>query len=387
MQIQQDAPALDATELIAPSVRVAFVQDNFVQAGGGERVAEEIARALPSAAVFTTVTVEARLTPYMRSRNIVKTWMQRLPNIRKYYRHYFLLYPLALRGLKLSGYDFIVSSCYGFAKMLPKPAGAVHVCYCHSPTRWIWRYDDYVSRESFNPVVNAALGRLTRMLRGLDRRAADNTDYFIANSTVVAERIRDYYGRDSVVMFPPIDCSRFHIADRTEEYYLIISRLAGYKRVDLAIQACNELGRKLIVVGEGPDRARLEALAGENVTFAGRAPDEQVSQLLAHCKAFLFPGEEDFGLTPLEAAASGRPVIAFGKGGALDTVVDGVTGVLFPEPNADSMKAAMLQADSLHFEPHILRAHAEQFDRVHFARRFVSYLQQIIAERQPKALS
>nr|WP_157178297.1 glycosyltransferase [Terriglobus roseus] len=387
MQANDHLPVTEPTELAAPSIRIAFVQDNFVQAGGGERVAEEIARALPTAKVFTTVTVEARLTAYMRTRNIVKTWMQHLPNVKKYYRHYFLLYPIALRGLNLKGYDLIVSSCYGFAKMLPKPKGAVHVCYCHTPTRWIWRYEDYISRETLNPVVNAVLSRVTRLLRGLDQKAANNTDFFIANSTVVAERIREYYNRDSIVMFPAIDCSRFTVADQTDDYYLVISRLAGYKRVDLAIQACNELGRKLIVVGEGPDRPRLEGMAGDQITFAGRAPDEQVAHLLSHCKAFLFPGEEDFGLTPLEAAASGRPVIAFGKGGALDTVVDGVTGVHFARPTAESMKDAMLRAETIAWDPQALRTHAEGFDRIHFARKFVHYLQQIIDERHPKALA
>jgi glycosyltransferase involved in cell wall biosynthesis len=374
-----------AKELVRPTSRIAFVQDNLVQAGGGERVAEEIARALPSATVFSTVAVEQRMTPYMRSRNVIKTWMQRLPNVKKYYRHYFLLYPLAIKNVNLEGYDLVVSSCYGFAKMLSKPTGAVHVCYCHTPTRWIWRFDDYVSRENLNPIVKMVLGRITGMLRGLDRRAADQTDLFIANSTVVAERIREYYDRDSIIMFPPIDCSRFTLSHEAGDYYVILSRMVGYKRVDLAVQACKELNRKLIVIGEGPDRERLEAMAGEQTTFAGRLPDDQVSELLAHCKALLFPGEEDFGLTPLEAAASGRPCIAYGKGGSLDTIKDGVTGVLFPEPNVESMKEAMVRADAIAWDPQVLRTHAEKFDRVQFADKLVTYLEKVLDERTAKA--
>jgi glycosyltransferase involved in cell wall biosynthesis len=385
MQSDYETTRTRATELVRPSSRIAFVQDNFVQAGGGERVAEEIARALPSATVFSTVAVEQRMTPYMRSRHVIKTWMQRLPNVKKYYRHYFLLYPIAIKSLNLEGYDLVVSSCYGFAKMLSKPAGAIHVCYCHSPTRWIWRFDDYVSRENLNPVMKMLLGRLTGMLRGLDRKAADSTDLFIANSTVVAERIREYYDRDSVIMFPPIDCSRFIAGQDAGDYYVILSRMVGYKRVDLAVQACKELDRKLIVIGEGPDRGRLEAMAGGQTTFAGRLPDDQVAHLLAHCKALLFPGEEDFGLTPLEAAASGRPCVAFGKGGALDTIIDGVTGVLFPEPTVESMKAAMLRSEAIAWDRQALRTHAEKFDRVHFAEKLVSYLEKVLDERTARA--
>ena len=176
-------------------VRFAFVQDNFVQAGGGERVAEEIARVLPEADVYTSVLVEDRLSPYMKLRKIRTTWMQKLPLMKKYYRHYFLLYPLAIRGISLKNYDVIISSCYGFAKTLRKPADAVHVCYCHTPTRWIWRYDDYARRENFSAPTRFILSNLVRFLKRADRKAADQTDIFIANSSAVAERIRTYYKR------------------------------------------------------------------------------------------------------------------------------------------------------------------------------------------------
>jgi len=371
-------------QLLSPHQQIAFVQDNFVQAGGGERVAEEIARALPTAEVYASVLVEQRLSKYMKTRTIHTSWMQHLPNLRKYYRHYFLLYPLAMRGFDLKKYDLVVSSCYGFAKMLNKRPDALHVCYCHSPSRWIWRYEDYARRENFNVFVNFFLRNLTKLLRNLDKQAADRVDVFIANSTVIAERIRLYYGRDSEIMFPPIDVQRFSISADIGDYYLIVSRLVGYKRVDLAIEACKLLGRKLIIVGEGPDRPRLEALAGPETKFAGRLPDEDVTHLLSHCRAFLFPGEEDFGLTPLEAAASGRPCVAYGVGGALDTIVDGQTGILFPDATPVSMADALVRSEAISWDPQKLRKHAEKFDRTLFSQRLVQRLTILLQQRDAK---
>lgn len=360
-------------------VRFAFVQDNFVQAGGGERVAEEIARVLPEADVYTSVLVEDRLSPYMKLRKIHTTWMQKLPMMKKYYRHYFLLYPLAIRGISLKNYDVVVSSCYGFAKTLRKPADAVHVCYCHTPTRWIWRYDDYARRENFSGLTRFILSNLIRLLKRADRKAADRTDIFIANSSAVAERIRTYYEREAQVIFPPIDCSRFFVSTDVQDYYLVVSRMVPYKRIDLAIEACNLNGRKLIVIGDGPDRRRLESLAGPTITFLGRVNDAEVAKYLSHCRAFLFPGEEDFGMTPLEANASGRPCIAYGRGGALDTIDDGVSGVLFPEPTAASLSEAILRSEDIEWDAARLRAHAQRFDRSVFAKQLTQLLSNVCA--------
>ncbi len=360
-------------------VRFAFVQDNFVQAGGGERVAEEIARVLPEADVYTSVLVQDRLSPYMKLRKIHTTWMQKLPMMKKYYRHYFLLYPLAIRGISLKNYDVVISSCYGFAKTLRKPADAVHVCYCHTPTRWIWRYDDYARRENFSAPTRFILSNLVRLLKRADRAAADRTDIFIANSSAVAERIRTCYEREAQVIFPPIDCSRFFLSSDIGDYYLVVSRLVPYKRIDLAIEACNLSGRKLIVIGDGPDRRRLEALAGATITFLGRVSDDEVAKYLSHCRAFLFPGEEDFGMTPLEANASGRPSIAYGRGGALDTIDDGVSGVLFPKPTAASLSEAMLRSEEIEWDGATLRAHAQRFDRSVFAKQLTKLLSNVCA--------
>jgi glycosyltransferase involved in cell wall biosynthesis len=359
----------------------AFVHDNFVQVGGGERVAEELARLLPDADIFSTVAIPERLSPYLRSRGVKTTWLQHLPWMRQLYRHYFLLYPIAARGLRLDSYSTIVSSCYGFAKMIRKPAGALHICYCHTPTRWIWRFDDYAARENFHPVIKNLLRKIIDKLKLQDLRAAQAVDVMIANSSVVADRIWNYYGKAAEVIFPPIDCDRFSAVPEQGDYYLVVSRLVPYKRVNLAIEACQKLGRKLIIIGDGPDRARLERSAGPNITFLGRAPDEVVTGHLARCRAVLFAGEEDFGLIPLEANASGRPCIAYGRGGALDTVVDGVTGVLFPEPSGDSLASAILRSETMEWDVPALQHHARQFDRAVFVEKMRHVLDEAFARQ------
>jgi glycosyltransferase involved in cell wall biosynthesis len=350
--------------------KTVFVHDNFVQAGGGERVAEELARCLPDADIVSTVMVEDRLSPYVKQRGVKTTWLQRFPAMKRFYRHYFLFYPMAARSLDLSKYDTIVSSCYGFAKMIRKPQGATHICYCHTPTRWIWRADDYFGRENFGKTTRSLLNALISRMKRLDLDAADQVDFFIANSRVVKERIKKYYGRDSIVIYPPIQLNRFETSEEVDDYYLVLSRLVGYKRIDLAIQACERLGRKLKIVGQGPDRGRLEQMAGANTEFLGRLSDTETTRLLSRCRALIFPGEEDFGLTPLEASASGRPVVAYGAGGALDTVIPGLNGVHFKEPTVDSVADAIERLEQESWDSAAIRQHAEKFSVESFARQF-----------------
>ncbi len=363
-------------------LRTAFVHDNFVQSGGAERVAEAIARVLPGADLFSTVVLRDKLSCYLQGRSIKDTLLRYAPGLCKYYRHYFLLYPLAALSLKLSKYDVIVTSCCGFAKMARTRRDAVHVCYCHTPTRWIWRFDDYAAREGFSAPTKIVLRAMVSVLRKIDLRASDNPDFFIANSRNVAERIHTLYGRDSVVLYPPIDCSRFSVSYSSQDYYLIVSRLVAYKRIDLAIAACEKAGRKLVIIGDGPDRKRLESLAGPHTVLRGRLSDGEVNKALAGCRALLFPGEEDFGMTPLEANAAGKPCVAFGSGGALDSVVDGATGVLFPEATSESLMGALLKAEAIKWNPARLRAHAELFDTTVFSARFLQLLSMMTAAKQ-----
>jgi glycosyltransferase involved in cell wall biosynthesis len=357
--------------------RIAVFHDNFAQMGGAEKVAEEIYNLLAGASLHSTVAISEILSPGLQQAKIKTSWMQHLPGLRRHFRHYFLFYPLAVESVDLSSYDLIVSSCFGYAKGIRKRKDAIHVCYCHTPMRWVWRYEDYSQRAGFGRLSRRLLPLLLSILKQWDLRAARRPDYFIANSETVAKRIKTFYGRDSIVIPPPIDVSRFQPDPLQEDYYLVLSRLVPYKRIDLAVAACTKLNRKLLVIGDGPDRARLEKIAGPSIRFLGRQSDEAVARHAARCRALLFPGEEDFGMTPLEVNAAGRPVIAFRAGGAVETVVEGRTGIFFDQPAAESLIQAIKDFESYSWNVDVLRAHAAKFDRTVFAARLTEYLQTV----------
>lgn len=353
--------------------KIALVHDYFIQMGGAERVAEELHHLFPRAPLYTTVALKERFSPALKRADVRTSWMQRLPAPERNFRQYFLLYPFAVESLDVSQYDLVVSSSSGYAKGVRRGRG-VHVCYCHTPTRWVWRYEDYAARERFGPLKRRALPLLMAHLRKWDLRAAERPDYFVANSHVVAERIAECYGREAVVIPPPIDVDRFTPSPEVDDYYLVLSRLVPYKRIDLAVEACTRLQRPLVVIGDGPDRRRLQRAAGANVKFLGRLPDEIVNRYLSRCRALLFPGEEDFGMTPLEANAAGRPVIAYRAGGATETVLEGVTGVFFNHATGGSLAAAIEEFESQAWRPAKLREHAARFDRSVFAARMRDFL-------------
>jgi glycosyltransferase involved in cell wall biosynthesis len=307
--------------------------------------------------------------------------MQRLPAVDRLYRHYFLLYPLAIRSLDLSAYDVIISSCVGFAKGAIRDQGALHVCYCHTPTRWIWRFNDYAEREGFNTLKHFMLKSLLRFVRKVDMYTASQPDYYVANSQNVADRIKRYYKRNAFVIHPPVDVSRFHVSNSVGDYLMIVSRLLPYKRIDLAIEACNNLGKELLIIGDGPDRVRLGALAGPTIHLLGWRSDEEVAELLSHCQAVVFPGEEDFGMVPIEANASGRPVIALAAGGALETVLDGVTGVLYQESSIASLTEAIQRCGEIEWDGGELRAYSRRFDVSVFRDRLVEFLNDVVGSQ------
>ena len=343
-------------------MRIALVHDYFTQLGGAERVAEALYKMLPGATVFTTVANETGMPESMRGADIHTSWMQRLPAIDRFYRHYFPLYPLGVGSLDLRGYDLVVSSSSGYAKGVRVDRNAVHISYCHTPMRWVWRYNDYASREQFGLAHKLLLPVFVRGLKQWDLDASRQPDQYIVNSTVVAERVWDAYGRRATVIPPPIDVDRFQLSPEQDDYYLVLSRLVGYKRIDLAVEACAKMNRRLIVIGDGPDRTRLQRVAGPTVEFLGRVPDAIVSRYVSRCRALIFPGEEDFGIVPLEVNSAGRPVIAYKAGGALDTVVDGVTGLYFTQPAPASLAEAIERFESSNWKPAIIRLHAERFD-------------------------
>jgi glycosyltransferase involved in cell wall biosynthesis len=277
----------------------------------------------------------------------------------------------------LDAYDLIVSSCCGYAKGVKRARNAVHVCYCHNPMRWVWRFQQYMARETFSKPLVYALQLMVQGLKQWEMKAATRPDYYIANSHIVADRLKAAFGIDAMVIEPPIVTSRFKISSETEDYYLILSRLVPYKRIDLAVQACTQTGRRLVVIGDGADRSRLQALAGPTVKFLGRQPDEVVNLLASRCRALIFPGEEDFGMAPLEVNAAGRPVVAYGAGGATETVIENVTGVLFCEQTTESLIQALEKCESQTWHPWAIRRNAQRYDIRVFQERLFDFLYKV----------
>ncbi|HEV7475913.1 MAG TPA: glycosyltransferase [Pyrinomonadaceae bacterium] len=354
--------------------KIALVHDYFIQMGGAERVAAAMHDSFPSAPIYTTVALPHRLPKELRGADIRTSAMQWLPGMEQRFRQYFMLYPFAVEHFDLSEFDLIFSSSSGYAKGVRRRSNAIHVCYCHTPMRWVWRYEDYVARENFGRVAKSLLPLSMWGLKKWDLRAARQPNYYIANSRLVAQRIKQVYGRESIVIPPPIDVDRFQMSTQVDDYYLVLSRLVPYKRIDLAIEACKRLGRRLVIIGDGPDRGRLEKLAGPTTEFLGRQPDSVVNHYASRCRALLFTGEEDFGMVPLEVNAAGRPVIAFRGGGAIETVVENHTGIFFNKPTGASLLTAIENFESRAWNPQALRRHAERFDRSVFAFRVLQFL-------------
>ncbi|HET91386.1 MAG TPA: glycosyltransferase family 4 protein [Chloroflexi bacterium] len=341
-------------------MHLALVHDWLNQLGGAENVLEALVEVFPHAPVYTSMYWRQVMPASYRAWDVRPTWMDRLPGIYRRHQLYLPLYPLAFTRLDLSAYDLVLSNKSGFCHGVQTGA-AFHICYCLTPTRYVWEFDAYAARESLPSPLKTLLRPLIALLRRWDYRAAQRVDRFVAISREIQERIQRYYHRESSIIYPPVDVDRYTPASRPEDYYLIVSRLIPYKRVDLALRAFNELGLPLVIAGDGRDRDALQAMAGPNVTFLGYVPDADLPHLLAHCKAFIFPGREDFGIAPLEAQAAGRPVIAFGAGGALDTVVEGETGVFFHEPTPAALIEAVRAFDPDGIDPLACRANAERF--------------------------
>lgn len=357
-------------------MKVAIVHDYLVQRGGAERVVEVLHEMYPEAPIYTSVYNPATTWPSFRTMDVRTSFIQRITRSNAISRALLPLYPAAFASLDLRGYDLVLSSTTAFAKGVRVPLKAVHVCYCHAVTRFLWDADAYFARQSTGIPVRLGVGALAAALRPLDYRAAQGVTHFVANSANTAQRIERHYHRTASVCHAPIDATRFTPSDQTEDYFFIAARLNAYKRIDLAVQACSSLGLPLLVAGDGPDRRRLEALAGPTVRFLGRISDEELRRHYAVCRAFIMPGEEDFGLTPLEAMASGRPVIAYAAGGALETVVEDVTGTLFHEQTAGALADTLSRFDARRYTPTFVRTHAMTFDKERFKARLATIVRQ-----------
>ncbi len=356
-------------------MHIALVHDWLNQIGGAEDVLETMAGMFPDAPIYTSMYWREGMPPAYRSWDIRTTWMDRLPGIYSHHQLYLPLYPLAFARLDLSGYPVVLSNKSGFCHGL-RTDGAVHVCYCLSPTRYVWEFEEYAAREALPPALKTALLPIIRLLRRWDYRAAQRVDHFIAISSEIQARIRHYYGRDATIIHPPVDTARFEPAPTHGDYYLIVSRLVPYRRIDLVVQAFNKLGLPLIIAGDGRDRDALEKLAGPNVTFLGHVPDADLPELYARCRAYVLPGVEDFGIAPLQAQAAGRPVIAYRAGGALDTVVEGETGNFFDEPTPEALAAAVRAFDPDTIDPRACAQNAARFDASVFRRKLRQFVEE-----------
>lgn len=352
---------------------------------GGEKVLAAIGGILPDADIFTHAYIPAAFGETSRralwGHRVTESFISRLPAGRSHPQIYLPLMPVAASALNLDGYDLIVSSESGPVKGIRKPAGARHICYCHTPMRYLWdMYDDYYRSSGICGKV--AMKLFTGYLRKEDLKSAESVDMFIANSAFVAGRIRRIYGRDSMVVHPPVDVDFFFKAGvlppsfpfEPKSYYLYAGELRDYKRPDLAVDACLRMNRNLAVVGNGKMRDRLSRRVGSrgNVVFLGRVSDDELRGIYSHAKALIFPGMEDFGIVPVEAQAAGVPVIAYGGGGALETVVDGQTGCFFDETSCDSLSRAMEEFESRRWQEDLCRRNAVKFSKGEFVRRIRS---------------
>ncbi len=353
---------------------LALVHDWLNQMGGAEDVLEALVGLFPGAPIYTSIYWRERMPANYRQWPVRVSFMDRLPGIHRHHQPYLPLYPLAFERFDLAGFDLLLSNKSGFCHGVRPAPGAVHICYCLTPTRYVWSFESYAEREGLGPAARALLRPLLGWLRRWDLAAAQRVDHFIAISSEVQRRILRFYGRESTIIYPPVATRRFAPAAEDGGYFLSLGRLIPYKRVDLAVQACSALGLPLVVGGDGRDRARLERLAGPTVKFVGRVPEADLPRLMAGCRAFIFPGLEDFGIAPVQALAAGRPVIAFAGGGALDTVTDGANGVLFAEPTVEALVAALERFGRLRFDPPAVRRTAERFDERVFAEQLRAFV-------------
>lgn len=364
-------------------LRVAIVHYWFTGYGGGERVIEAFAEMFPQADFFCLLASEDHKVQALRGRRLTTSFVGRIPGARRWYRYFLLLYPFALEQFDFSNYDLVISSESGPAKGVITSPQTCHICYCHSPMRYIW--DMYhESRRSMNPLTRAIFSATSHYLRLWDFSTAARVDHFVANSSFISARIRKCYRRESTVIHPPADISAGYICPMIDDYYLVVSRLVPYKRVDLAIAACNRLQRRLRIVGTGPEYKSLKRIAGPTIEFLGKLDERSLRENYARCRALLFPGEEDFGLVPVEVQSHGRPVIAYGSGGALETIIaespgddiGNCTGLFFQSQTEELLCRAISRFEEVEsqFRPQFIRSSVERFSLSRFRAEFADFV-------------
>lgn len=358
--------------------RIALVHDWLVRMRGGEKCLEALCEIFPEAEIFTLVHRPGSVSSVIEARPVHTSFLQRMPRAMDHYQYYLPLFPAAIASLRPEGFDCIVSVSASVAKSVPRPESTLHVCYCNTPMRYLWdQFDEYFGPGRAGAATRLAMAVLRRPLQRWDLRTAGSPHYFIGNSRNVRERIERIYRRPAAVIYPPVDTHRFPLSRRDDGFFLIVSALVPYKRVDLAVKAVRETGDRLVIIGEGQDADRLRALAGPGVEFLGWRSTDEIRDYYGACSAVLFPGEEDFGIVPVEAMASGKPVVAFARGGALETVLETPelrTGVLFHEQTVASMADGIRRVRKERFDPERMRAFALGFDREVYKEKMKSFV-------------
>ena len=360
-------------------MKLALVHDYLTQLGGAEKVLDSFQRVFPASPVFVLVYNKHKAKSIFPAYKIHTTWLQYLPLAVRNYHWYLTLMPLAMESHKLGEYDVILSSASSIAKGIQASPHSLHICYCHTPTRYLWHdADSYVAELGYNRLIKKIIPLFLKRLKNWDLLAAQRVNHFIANSRLVQQRIKRYYGQDSKVIYPPVETHKFHLADQVADYYLTGGRLVAYKRYDLAIQAFNKLGIKLKIFGTGLDYQRLKKMARSNIEFLGSVTDQHRAELYSRALAFIHPQVEDFGITAVESMASGRPVIAYQAGGALETIVAGLTGEFFDAQTWESLVNQIIHFDPHKYNSQLIQAHAAKFNTQRFEREIKDYFDQLV---------
>lgn len=366
-------------------MKVALVHDYLVDAGGAERIVEVFHELYPEAPIYTSIYNSETTFTCFREMDVRTSFLQYLTTSGRHYKWLLPLYPLAFEKFDFSDYDVVLSSSSAWAKGVITPPEVCHISYCTSPMRFAWSFNEYVRRENFPEFLKRILPLVIAPLKRWDVVSSQRVDYFIAISKPTANKIEKIYGRKATIIYPPVRCSDFALNDGSvNDWFLIVSRLVPYKRIDVAIEAFNRLGLPLLVVGEGRDKKSLQAMVGPNIHFVGPAFGKELKAYYSSCRAFILPGEEDFGMTSLEAQASGRPVIAYAAGGALESVIEGKTGIFFYEQTPEALMAAIKTFERLEFDPVRIRKHAEKFDVEVFKRKIKNFLEEKLKEHRQK---